>query len=192
MPPGGVFDLRVLEERPGFLAFEVDGPDAALFHDEVGGHRWQRVPPNEKRGRVHTSTVTVAVLPTEYPSDQVVSDDDLEVHIARGTGRGGQARNVTDTAVTVRHKPTGITARCDVSRSQHENRKMALFLVRSRIWERERAALARQRDAARKEQVGTGMRGDKRRTIRQQDGVVTDHLDGRRWRLRDYLRGEWA
>lgn len=180
-----------MERRAGALTFAVDGPGVELFLDEAGGHRWQRVPPTERRGRVHTSTVTVAVLPEPTAAELAIPARDLAVKTARGSGRGGQARNVTESAVTVRHLPTGLTARSDGSRSQYENRKAATDLVRARVWAQRQDRVRAGRADDRKRQVGSGMRGDKRRTIRHQDGVVHDHVDGRRWRLRDYLRGEW-
>ena len=160
-----------------------------LFRDEAGGHRWQRVPPNERRGRVHTSTVTVAVLPEPTNTDVVVRDADVEWSAVRGSGAGGQHRNVTNSAILVRHKPTGIEARCESERSQHRNRQSAMAVLRARIWERQQASIHGARAETRRGQVGSGMRGDKRRTIRVQDGKVVDHVTGRRWNIEQYLDG---
>lgn len=189
---GGVFDLSVAEQRPGYLSFEASGKEAAsAFKDEAGGHRWQRVPPNEKRGRVHTSTVTVAVLPLPSDVEVAIADGDVEVKTTRGSGAGGQHRNKTDTAVVLTHRPSGITVRCENERSQDQNRRLAFAVLRARLWEREQSRLEGDRARLRRRQVGSGMRGDKRRTIRTQDGVVTDHVLGKRWDLKRYLRGEW-
>lgn len=171
--------------------FEVPSEGAELFTDEAGGHRWQRTPPNEKRGRVHTSTVTVAVLPEPTEAELHLDPRDLHIIATRGTGPGGQARNTTDSCIQVTHKPTGIQVRCDTERSQHQNRASALASLRARLWEEEQRRLAGDRASARRAQVGSGMRGDKRRTIRAQDDQVHDHVTGRRWRLREYLKGEW-
>lgn len=164
---------------------------ATLFADEAGGHRWQRIPPNEKRGRVHTSTITVAVL-AEPPHVAVTIDKhELEWSTCRGTGPGGQKRNKTESTVILTHRPTGVQVRCESTRSQQHNRITALAILRARLWEAAQAARDDAHNAERQRQHGSGMRGDKRRTIRCQDGVVTDHVTGRRWELKSYLRGQW-
>jgi peptide chain release factor 1 len=164
---------------------------AELFADEAGGHRWQRVPPGEKRGRIHTSTITLAVLLEPEAATVAVDQRDLVWSTCRGTGSGGQKRNKTESTVLLTHAPTGLQVRCETSRSQLQNRQTALALLRARLHAREAERLHGERAADRRQQVGSGMRGDKRRTIRCQDGVVVDHVTGRRWRLKDYLRGEW-
>jgi peptide chain release factor 1 len=170
----------------------VQGAGAAeAFRDEAGGHRWQRVPPNEKRGRVHTSTITVAVLPEPTLVELRLAPRDVERVTCRGSGPGGQNRNKTETCVVLKHRPTGLTVRCESERSQLQNEETALALLRTRLLaaETERRTAARDRD--RRQQMGSGMRGDKRRTIRCQDGTVVDHPTGRTWNLRVYERGEW-
>jgi peptide chain release factor 1 len=185
-------NLTLLDDRPGLLTFRAEGP-VGCFEHEAGGHRWQRIPPTERRGRVHTSTVTVAVLPepseTELPE---LPAAELEWSTCRGSGAGGQKRNKTETTVVLRHRPSGVSVRCEDSRDQRTNRRLALRYLRARLWEDRRKAEATARAKDRKAQVGVGARGDKRRTIRTQDGTVTDHVLGLRWRLRDYLRGEWS
>lgn len=190
--PGGLFDLAVVESRPGLVSFRVTGRGAEkAFQHEAGGHRWQTVPPTEKRGRVHTSTVTVAVLAEPTETEVALDDRDVEVTVSRGSGPGGQHRNKTESCVVATHKPTGISARCEETRSQTENRLLAFAVLRARLYEAAAGKRAQERSDTRREQVGSGMRGDKRRTIRTQDGVVTDHVLGKRWRLTDYLRGNW-
>ena len=187
-----VFEIALLEERRGLVVFRALGSGAAAcFADEPGGHRWQRIPPTERRGRVHTSTITVAVLPEPTAVEVRVDDRDLDWSMCRGTGSGGQKRNKTESTVLLTHRPSGLQVRCESSRSQQHNRAMALALLRARLWAAERERVTGARADDRRAQVGSGMRGDKRRTIRVQDGVVTDHVLGRRWPLRDYLRGEW-
>jgi len=162
-----------------------------VFRDEAGGHRWQRIPPNEKRGRVQTSTVTVAVLPEPTETQVRIAPGDLEWATCRGSGAGGQHRNKTESAVQLVHRPTGVMVRCESERSQHQNRATALALLRARLWATEQEKRVGGIAASRKAQVGSGMRGDKRRTIRVQDGVVNDHVTGKRWSFRDYERGDW-
>lgn len=158
---------------------------------EGGGHRWQRVPPNEKRGRVHTSTVTVVVLPEPTPLEVVIDPRELVFSTCRASGDGGQHLQKTESAVQVKHLPTGLLVRCESERSQHQNRASALAILRARLLARAREARREARDRVRRDQAGTGMRGDKRRTVRCRDGVVTDHLSGQRWPLEAYLRGDW-
>jgi peptide chain release factor 1 len=162
-----------------------------LFAGERGGHRWQRVPETEKKGRVHTSTVTVAVLEAPRQTDVAIRIDDVDIETMRGSGAGGQHRNKTDSAVRARHRPTGIEVRCESERSQHLNRDLAMRVLAARVVEQARAAADGARAADRRQQVGSGMRGDKRRTIRVQDDHVTDHVDGRTWRFKTYARGDW-
>lgn len=187
----GVFETEIVEDSPGFAALRVTGRGAAAaFAEEAGGHRWQRVPPNEKRGRVHTSTITVAVL-VEVPETELhIPASELLWQRSRGTGAGGQKRNKTESAVDLVHVPTGITVHCESERSVHRNNAIALARMRALLAERTRQKTIADRDALRRNQVGSGMRGDKRRTIRAQDGTVVDHPTGRTWRLRDYVRGE--
>lgn len=182
----------MVDERPGLAVVRVTGRGAAaLFAGEVGGHRWQRVPPTEKRGRVHSSTITVAVLPIPPPAELVVRPSELEWSTCRASGKGGQALQKTNSAVQVVHRPTGIVVRCESERSAHHNRIAALAVLRARLAADQRDRAAADRARTRRDQIGSGMRADKRRTVRVQDGVVIDHLTGRTWRLRDYRRGRW-
>lgn len=168
----------------------MTGRDAErAFSHEAGGHRWQRVPPTERRGRVHTSTVTVAVLREPSDAEVHLNPGDLEVRTTGSGGPGGQHANKTDSAVVVTHLPTGITVRVE-TKSQHRNRELALGILRARLLEREHLRLSANRNARRRDQVGSGMRGDKRRTIALQRGQVTDHVTGRRTSAKAYLRGQ--
>lgn len=189
---GGVFDLTLIEHQEGMSTLRVSGKGAhEAFAHEAGGHRWQRVPPNEKRGRVHTSTITVAVLPEPTMTEIVIAPNDLEWTFCRGSGAGGQHRNKTETTAVLVHRPTGTMVRCETERSQHQNKALALALLRARLFAARRGAAVKDRADERKRQVGSGMRGDKRRTIRCQDGIVTDHELGRQWSFRDYERGSY-
>jgi peptide chain release factor 1 len=160
------------------------------FSHEGGGHRWQRVPPNEKRGRTHTSTVTVAVLSVPDHHEYHIEDRDLDWKTCRGSGAGGQHRNVTDSAVQLTHRPTGLMVRCESERSQHQNKATALMLLRARLGQQALEGAQNARNEHRKGQVGTGMRGDKRRTVALQRDQVHDHVTDRRTSAKNYLRGE--
>ena len=191
----------MIESRPGLIVFRASSTPqsppgtgaAATFRDEPGGHRWQHVPATEKRGRVQTSTITVAILPVPDVTNTkvVLQERDLEWQACRGSGAGGQHRNVTASAVQLRHVPSGLTVRCENERSQHQNLQVAKSVLRARLWELERARVSGERAGDRKAQVGSGMRGDKRRTIRVQDGQVVDHVTGRKWEFKRYARGDW-
>lgn len=165
-----------------------NGCQGALLQ-EAGGHRVQRVPPTEKRGRRQTSTVTVAVLPEPRDVRLHIPEHELRVETFRAGGPGGQHQNKTDTAVRVTHIPTGVTA-TSTMKSQKENRKLALAVLRTRLLVAREEAAAESRNQKRADQVGSGMRGDKRRTYNFKANRVTDHVTGRTVRdVKAVLRG---
>jgi peptide chain release factor 1 len=135
--------------------------------------------------------VTVAVLPEPTPTQVVLRDEDLEFSTCRGSGAGGQHRNKTESAVQLKHLPSGLMVRCENERSQSQNKESARQVLRARLWQLEQDRNSGARASDRKRQVGSGMRGDKRRTIRTQDDVVNDHETGKQWRYKDYARGNW-
>ena len=181
--------VELVEDRLGAITLRVSGDGAAAaFANEAGGHRWQHVPKSAK-GRVQTSTITIAVLPEPTETEVRLDPRDLEITVCRGQGPGGQARNTTDSAVQIKHKPSGLIVRCDIGRSQHANKVTAMELLRTRLWQAQQEVSEREHAAARKLQVGAGMRGEKRRTARVQDDQVVDHVTGRRWRFSDYQKG---
>jgi peptide chain release factor 1 len=190
---GGPFDYSEVSVTEGILTLRVSssGPlrPSQVFQNESGGHRWQRIPPSEKRGRVHTSTVTVAVLPDDGQQCLVIDERDLAWKTTKGSGPGGQNRNKRENCVVLTHKPTGITVRVD-SKSQVQNRERALAELTERLQSRHSQSQRKKRNSSRQSQVGSGMRGDKVRTIRVRDGIVTDHRTGRKLSLKKYLRGE--
>ncbi len=159
-----------------------------MFANESGGHRWQRVPPTEKRGRVHTSTVTVAVLAAPSASEFRLDPRDLDETFTGGGGKGGQHQNKRSTAVVLTHKPTGMRIRIE-SRSQHANRQTALEILTARIAAISRAKAKSNENQARRKQVGNGMRADKTRTVQVRHDLVIDHRTGRRTTYRRYERG---
>lgn len=173
--------------------FRVSGKKAKVaFEHEAGGHRFQRIPPTEKRGRVQTSTVTVAVLDEPSEFEVQIDPKDLDIKCVRGSGAGGQHRNKTDSCVVVLHKPSGLQVRVDGGRSQHINRETALALLRARLKAAGQAQVTGNRKAQRKEQVGSGMRACKRRTIAVQRDSVVDHETGREMSFKRYVQGHLA
>lgn len=189
---GGVFSTELIEQRPGFIVVRVTGKDVdKVFANESGGHRWQRVPPTERRGRRQTSTITVAVFEESPSTTFSINPKDLEWDTMRSGGKGGQNVNKVETAVRVRHIPTGTTVRCETERSQHRNKELALIILGAKLQAAEREQRLNSETAHRRQQIGSGQRGDKRRTIREQDGRVTDHITGKTWSLADYIKGNW-
>lgn len=168
-------------ELGGFkeVSFTISGEGAySRFKYESGVHRVQRVPETESQGRIHTSTVTVAVLPEAEEVDVELDLADLEIEAHRASGAGGQHVNKTDSAIRMIHKPTGIVVECQDERSQYKNRDKAMKIMRTKLYEKkleeQNSALA----SARKSQVGTGDRSERIRTYNYPQGRVTDHRIG--------------
>jgi peptide chain release factor 1 len=176
------FKVDVLEERPSErdgldeVVFKVQGDDAwSRLEHEGGVHRVQRVPVTEAKGRVHTSSATVTVLPEAEEVDVTIDPAEIKVDVYRSSGPGGQSVNTTDSAVRVTHLPTGIVVSMQDEKSQLQNRAKAMVVLRSRLLRLRQEEEAEKQGSLRRSQVGGGGRGEKIRTYNFKENRVTDH-----------------
>lgn len=159
----------------------INGPNAFNeLKNESGVHRVQRVPVTEKRGRIHTSTATVAVLPEIKDNEVTINPSDLDISFFRSGGHGGQNVNKVSTAVRLIHKPSGIVITASEERFQEANRQIAMDLLRSRLWEIEEERKMRE-VAGYRSSIGRGMRSEKIRTYNYPQNRVTDHRIKKSW-----------
>ncbi len=174
------------------ISFMIEGDGAySRLKFESGVHRVQRVPETESSGRIHTSTVTVAVLPEAEEVEFEINPTDLQIDTYRAGGAGGQHVNKTESAIRITHLPTGVVVECQDERSQHKNKDKAMKILRSRLYE---AMMREQNDkisADRKSQVGTGDRSERIRTYNYPQGRLTDHRIGLTlYKLENNLNGD--
>jgi peptide chain release factor 1 len=168
-------EIEILYNEYGKASFKALGNKAAnLFSREPGKHVVQRCPPTENKGRRHTSTITVAVLPIVAERDFKIRDCDLETTTQRGHGKGGQHQNTTDSAVRMKHRPTGITVFIN-GRDQHANKREARQIIESRVAVLEQEKLHSRFSSEKRKQVDGGNRSNKVRTYNFIDNRVTDH-----------------
>ncbi len=174
------------------ISFMINGDGAySRFKFESGVHRVQRVPETESGGRVHTSTVTVAVLPEAEDVELEINPADLQIDTYRSGGAGGQHVNKTESAIRITHIPTGVVVECQDERSQHKNKEKAMKVLRSKLYESMVASQNADIASERKSQVGTGDRSERIRTYNYPQGRVSDHRIGLTlYRLEAFLNGD--
>jgi peptide chain release factor 1 len=159
------------------------------LNHEAGGHRIQRVPPTERRGRVHTSTVTVAVLsPAQHLTAHLGRPDDFRIDWYSGSGAGGQHRNKHQNSCRITHLPTGLVRKSE-TRNRESSYREAMSALSDALRQRAEAMAHGAQNSIRRDQVGAGMRGDKRRTYRFQEDTVVDHVTRKRARCTEVMRG---
>lgn len=171
-----ILELNSQAHGYDFVSFIVSGTDVySKLKFESGVHRVQRVPATESKGRVHTSTITVAVLPEQDEIEININPQDLRIDTYRASGAGGQHVNRTESAIRITHLPTGIVVASQEAKSQIENRDIAMKMLRAKMWEMMQKQQHDEQANARKNQVGTGERSEKIRTYNYPQNRVTDH-----------------
>ncbi len=179
-----------MKKVKALLVYAFSGPRVKnIYKNEQGIHTWQRTPPTESKGRTHTSSITIAIMEINNYKEVEIRPDEIRIETTRGSGAGGQHKNVTDSCVIITHYATGIKVVRD-GRNQHKNKEDALNEIKRRVNDFYRTGHIDDSVEQRREQIGKGDRTDKRRTYRVKDVMVIDHITNKTARLKDILRGK--
>lgn len=180
--------IKIKGKQPARNASQSDAGGAfPLFQHEAGVHRVQRIPTTESHGRIHTSTATVTVLPEIKETEIKIDPKDISVEFYRSSGSGGQNVNKVSTAVRLKHKPSDIVIESQTQRTQEQNRKIAMDLLRSKLYQLEQEKKQAEIESTRSEAVGRGMRAEKIRTYNFPQNRVTDHRIQKSWKNLDKI-----
>jgi peptide chain release factor 1 len=184
------FNVSTVDWRDGFVQLKISGKGVKkFFENEIGGHRWQRVPPTEKNGRVHTSTVKVVIIEEYENSNKILlNDKDIERRYTKGTGAGGQRKNKVETCVVLTHKPTKISVRID-GRDRSKNEIEARKCLLQKLQDLDNKKFQQNLSQNIQQQIGTFRRGDKIRTYRVTDNIVNDHITNKSVTLKEVEKG---
>ena len=191
------WEMNIIDSSPsdagGFKEIIVQVSGKNVYRQmkyESGVHRVQRVPTTESSGRIHTSTVSVAVLPEAKDIDVKINPEDIRVDVMRSSGAGGQSVNKTDSAIRITHLATGIIVSCQETKYQQQNKDKAMAILRSRLYEKKKAEEHAKRDSLRLSQIGSAMRAEKIRTYNYPQSRITDHRTKQSWfNLEEILNG---
>ena len=186
--------FKILDDNKRVSTMIIEGKDKYVkaFNNETGVHKFQRVPKTEKRGRVHTSTITVAVLDISENTQikKYYNDKDIKIDEFRASGAGGQHVNKTSSAIRVTHKPSGIVVTCQNERSQYRNKETALAVLNMKLKERLEQDSKNQIENIRSEQISDGMRNKARRIYNEQRNEIVDNILNQKKRYKEFFKGE--
>ena len=182
--------LTLIEDCAGLISFSIEGKNCyEIFKNESGAIRWVRTPPTEKRGRTHTSIITVAVLKIPEKTELNINESDIEFRFIKSFGNGGQSSQKNMTGVFAKHLPTNIEAKCTSERSQLSNKNSALEVLKSRLYEIQQNKSAQNTNDNRRSQITSGNRAEKSKTIKVNDNIVKDEITGRSTSYKQYSKG---
>lgn len=180
--------LTLVEESPGFVSFIIEA-NKFVLEGEAGGHQFMRVSPTDKKGRVHTSLITVAVLPIKPLKQIALQESDCSFRFIKASSKGGQHANKTNSGVVLKHLPTGLEIKSTSDRSQHVNKEIALEILSTKLSSLASNNYNSKLEYQRSNQIGSGHRSDKIRTVRVVDNIVKCELTNKTISFKEYYKG---